>query len=379
MRILIAGAGIGGLTLAALLRQRGITPDIIDRAPNFDHAGYVLGLYPLGNRVLYGLSAFRAFATASESMDNYVVGAGSGREIRRFDFKPLIEKYGQFRILARGDLLRILHRAAGSPDIRMGVSIDTITDNDERVAVRLSDGSEAEYDLLVGADGIHSRVRKHVSPKTETFDTKWACWAWWGKFDEFPDETVFEQWGAGRFIGYYPTPSRIGMIAGAPERALGGAKNQGRKKRMIRAFARLKGRARDALAAFPEDDQELFYWKLEDRRARDWVKGRSVLLGDAACAFLPTAGIGASMAMESASVLAEELSRVNARDIPQALAFFEKRRRHRVEAAQADSRKLSKLMFMRNPIAAWARNQAMRYMSLESMAKDIVKMLDEPI
>ena len=379
MRILIAGAGIGGLTLAALLRQRGITADIIDRAPHFDHAGYVLGLYPLGNRVLYGLSAFRAFATASESMDNYVVGAGNGREIKSFDFRPLIEKYGAFRILGRGDLLRILHRAAGSPDIRMGVSINTIEDKGERVSVRLSDGTETDYDLLVGADGIHSRVRKHVSPATETFDTNWACWAWWGKFDGYPDDTVFEQWGAGRFIGYYPTPSRIGMIAGAPLRALGSARPEGRKKRMTRAFGRLKGRARDAIAAFPGDSEEMFYWKLEDRRAKDWVKGRCVLLGDAACAFLPTAGIGASMAMESASVLAEELARVNAREIPQALCFFEKRRRPRVEAAQNDSRKLSKLMFMRNPLAAWARNQAIRYMSLESLAKDIVKMLDEPI
>ena len=55
MRVLIAGSGMAGLTLAGLLRQRGIAPDIIDRAPDFDHAGYVLGLYPLGNRVLHGL------------------------------------------------------------------------------------------------------------------------------------------------------------------------------------------------------------------------------------------------------------------------------------------------------------------------------------
>jgi len=379
MRVLIAGAGIGGLTLAALLRQRGIVPEIIDKAPNFDHAGYVLGLYPLGNRVLYGLSAFRAFATASESMDNYVVGAGSGREIKRFDFRPMIEKYGQFRILARGDLLRILHRAAGNPEIRMGTSVDAIEDRGERVNVRLSDGSEGEYDLVVGADGIHSRVRDHVSPKTETFDTKWACWAWWGETRDFPGDTVFEQWGAGRFIGYYPTPSRIGMIAGAPARLLGGGKAEGRKKRAMRAFARLKGRAREAIAAFPEDSEEMFYWKLEDKRAKDWIRGRSVLLGDAACAFLPTAGIGASMAMESASVLADELSRAGARDIPTALARYEKRRRARVEAAQTDSRKLSKLMFMRNPFAVWARNQAVSYMSLENLAKDIVKMMDEPI
>ena len=59
MRILIVGAGIGGLTLAALLRRWGVQPDIIDRAPSFDHAGYMLGLYPLGSRVLHGLHVRR--------------------------------------------------------------------------------------------------------------------------------------------------------------------------------------------------------------------------------------------------------------------------------------------------------------------------------
>ena len=85
------------------------------------------------------------------------------------------------------------------------------------------------------------------------------------------------------------------------------------------------------------------------------------------------------MAMELAAVLAEELSRAGPGDIPLALDFFERRRRARVEAAQNDSRSLSRLMFMNNPVLAWGRNQAIRFMKLESLAKDIVRMLGEPI
>jgi len=91
------------------------------------------------------------------------------------------------------------------------------------------------------------------------------------------------------------------------------------------------------------------------------------------------AGIGASMAMESAAVLADELSRAGAAEIPLALANYQKRRRKRVEAAQDDSRKLARRMFASRGPMSWLRNRALRFMSLESLAKNIVKMLDEPI
>ena len=92
MRVLIVGAGIGGLTLAALLRRWHIEPDVIDRAPSFDHAGYMLGLYPLGSRILHGLSAFGAFAAASEPMDYYSVAIGKGEVINRYDLGAISER-----------------------------------------------------------------------------------------------------------------------------------------------------------------------------------------------------------------------------------------------------------------------------------------------
>lgn len=379
MRVLISGAGMAGLTLAALLRQRGTEADIIDRAPDFDHAGYVLGLYPLGNRVLHGLGVYEDFASVSEAMDDYVVAGTNGREIKRFDFRPFVEAYGDIRILGRGDLLRLLNRANGEAPIRMNTTIATMTDNGETVRVRTSDGVEQEYDLVVGADGIHAQSRRHVSPHNEIFDTQWACWAWWTERGDLPEGTVHEQWGAGRFVGLYPTPTRLGVVAAAPARALGFGAKDGRQMRIWEVFGKMKGRARDIIDSFPNDDEEMFYWKLDDQRAKHWIKGRVALLGDAAAAFLPTAGIGASMAMESAAVLADELSRADAKSVPLALRFYERRRRIRVEAAQTDSRKLSKLMFLRSPVLGFARNQSIKMMSLKSLAKDIVKMLGQPI
>ena len=190
--------------------------------------------------------AYDEFVAASETMDDYVVAGGNGRIIKTFDFRPFTRAYGQIRILGRGDLLRLLHRAAEAPEVRMGVTISAMTEMDDTVRVRTSDGVEREYDLVVGADGIHSQTRKQVSPDNAAFDTDWACWAWWAERGGLPADTVYEQWGAGRFVGVYPTPSRIGVIAAAPARVLGFGAKDGRQGRMMEEFVTMKGRARDA-------------------------------------------------------------------------------------------------------------------------------------
>jgi FAD-dependent urate hydroxylase len=190
---------------------------------------------------------------------------------------------------------------------------------------------------------------------------------------------VTEYWGAGRFLGVYPTKHRIGIVACGPVRNMDPDDRTGRRDRILRLFAALEGKAGAILHSLPGDEEELFFWKLADQRAESWVKDRVVLLGDAAAAFLPTAGIGASMAMESAAVLADELSRADVAHLDHALAFYEMRRRKRVEAAQNDSRHMARMMFIENVPLAWGRDQALKFYSLEQLVKQIAKIFEQPI
>lgn len=377
MRILIVGAGIAGMTLAALLARRGATAELIDRAPDFEHEGYMLGLYPLGNRVLHGLGLYDRFLAVSQEMHVYRVCNGRGELVHEYDITPIVEQLGAVQLLTRGELLSLLREAAADLPLAMNTIVTSLEQHDDHVDVTLSDGRSGRYDLVVGADGIHSRMRRDLFGEQPAHDTGWGGWVFWLGRDEVPHDTVTEYWGAGRFLGIYPTRTRIGCVAGGPV-------PKGHKPRDSPA-AYVREHFSDLAGAVPglldrlSDDRDVFFWPLLDVRSAEWVKGRVVLLGDSGAAFLPTAGVGASMAMESAAALNDELSRTSSRYVTNALDTYVKRHRKRVLAAQEESRKLARMMFVESTPLAWGRNQLMKFYTLEMLLKNITRQMSEPI
>ena len=365
MRILIAGAGIAGLTLAALLCQRGRNVEIVDKAASFSDNNHPLVLTPLGSRVLHGFGILRRFRATSPGLDILRVANGRGEIVGELDIRPLVGADEKCRIADRYALLRLLSELSQDSPIRFKTVIEEIGDEGDKVRVRLSDGSESRYDLVVGADGTDSFVRARMLSEVSRFDTGWGCW-------EFPTESAesgraLEYWSSGRMLGLYSGPWHMNGIACAPDRKLRGT--QDRKVRMQRLF-RMPGRnARSAIDAFPDDAAPLTYRKLADCRANTWVKNRICLVGDAACGFLPTSPLGASLAMEEAAVLADEIARAGSNTIPRALEFYEKRCRPRVEAAHDEVRKNAKALFRGNPLLAMSYDASKRFADYRIIGK----------
>jgi 2-polyprenyl-6-methoxyphenol hydroxylase-like FAD-dependent oxidoreductase len=235
---------------------------------------------------------------------------------------------------------------------------------------------DAEFDVVIAADGLHSATRGMVlaDDRVGAFDSGWGGWVAWTEADADIDLGE-EMWGTGWFVGTYPVKDRLGVIVCVPrsEERQGLAGFTARVRREVpEAGSRL-----DRVLAEIGDGREAYFWPLLDRRSATWHSGRVGLVGDAAAGFLPTAGIGAGMAIESAAVLANCLRECAPEAVASALRRYEESEKPRVEAAQQNSRQLARLMFNTGRTAAAIRDTATRFVPLSAALKPIRRLMED--
>ncbi|WP_369134018.1 FAD-dependent oxidoreductase [Modestobacter sp. I12A-02662] len=377
LRVLVVGAGVAGVTLAQLLRTAGLHPVLVDRRTADAAPGYMLGLMPLVDPALRLLGVEDAYRERSVPVRRYALRDRTGRPVREYDLGSLLA-FGDYRGIERGELLAVLAAAGGA--VTHGATVTGLEQDGGRVRAVLADGAgeeRAEFDAVIAADGMHSATRALVldSGQVTGFDTGWGGWVGWAGADGAPDR-YDECWGAGFLLGTYPVPDRVGVFVGGPRRdtAAGPAAFAARVRGQVRGGdVRLDG----ALAAVAGAGTR--FWPMTDVRSATWSAGRVGLVGDAAAGFLPTAGIGAGMAIESAAVLGRLLLQATPDSVPEVLRRFEARQRPRVEAAQQNSRLLSRLVFRTSRPAAVARDLAARFLSLDRALAPIRRLLaDRP-
>ncbi len=380
IKTLIIGAGVAGLTLAALMRQRGESPIIIERSDHWQSGGYMLGLYPIGSRVLHGLGLYDRYLSQSVTMNHYQVCDGHGSVLQSYDLKRLTERFGPMQGIERSTLMEILTEAVQDLPIHTNLTVESLQCQDDKVAVTFSDGTSAKFDLVVGADGLHSNTRSMILDQGEYnyWDSKWGGWVFWADANLAPSDVYTECWGAGHFVGLYPTKNHIGVFVGGPLETINQMGKSGFIEHVQSQFGNWAEPIPQVLNTAP-NNRDSFFWSFHDCRSHHWRNGRVILLGDAAAGFLPTAGVGASMAMESAAALSDELSRINAERVEQALDLYEKRHRRRVEEAQKNSRELARIMFVQSKPIDWLREQLLKFYSVEDLIRSIARIMEEPI
>jgi 2-polyprenyl-6-methoxyphenol hydroxylase-like FAD-dependent oxidoreductase len=383
MRILIVGGGVAGLTLAAKLRQQGLSPVLVEKSEYYGDTGYGLGLYPLGSCVLHGIGAYDAFLASGQPTTRYEVCDGKGNVLQSADMSTFTDDMGPVVMVPRTDLIPILCDAATGTDLRMGTRVADLTQqgdaDSQTVKVEFTDGTSQEFDLVVAADGIYSEVRTSVFGHQKPYDTDWVFFTWWARVPDWDKDLVREHWGPGTFFGLYPCPERVMCGAGMPveDAAILASDIAGMK-----AF--LRTRNATLIESDPRVEQAIdsadafFTWPMTDVKSASWIKGRVALCGDAATGFLPTAGVGASNAMRGAAALADELSRANADSIPLALELYEKRARKIIEDNQQDSRTAAKYMFVDSKAAAWGRDRLVSVYPANRVISQIVASMKSP-
>lgn len=378
MKILIVGGGIAGLTLGALLKQREIETVIVERVREYDPVGYVLALWPLAGRILTGLQLSGQFESVSQILTDYQVCSHTGNVLNQYDVDEYFNRFGGMRSLMRAELINLLVSKLSADNIRMNTTVSELKETSDTVEVSFSDGTSDNFDMVVACDGLNSQIRELVFGKQAINYTGWSGWAWWLDPGIIEATLIREYWGKARFVGLYPAKSRLCSFLGMPRKVGHNVATDQTHKEIRQCFGTMGGVIPEILDHLPPA-QSIVYLDFADIKLGQWHTDRVLLIGDAGQGILPTAGIGASMAMESASCLADELTRTNGRSIPYTIKYFMKRRAARVNRIQAESRKLANMMFLSNPVLCKIRDLSMPFYSKEALFKTFIKTMDEGI
>ncbi|KWE18341.1 monooxygenase [Burkholderia cepacia] len=352
--ILVVGAGIGGLTAAIALTQRGFDVTVYEQATKLAEVGAGLQLSPNGVAVLAELGLLEELtAIACEPDAKRIRLWNTGQSWPLFDLgKDCVARYGfPYLMVHRGDLHALLLRAMlrlrpGS--VITGAKLTDIEAQPNGVSARFEDGRTATGDLMIGADGVHSRVREQiVGPGVATYT---GCMAWRGVIpaDSLPDHlriTSGVNWvGPGRHVITYPLRAGklINFVGVVELPDWEGEESWTLRGTHAECAAYFEGWHQDVQTLIANIEVP-FRWALLSRPPIDvWHRGRVVLLGDACHPMLPFMAQGAVMAIEDGMILARALE-ANADDLPRAIALYERLRvprANRCVSAAEQNRKL---------------------------------------
>jgi 6-hydroxynicotinate 3-monooxygenase len=348
MSIAIVGAGIGGLAVAAALRQVGFEPLVFEQADQFARVGAGIQQSPNAMKVHRGLGLedqLRAVAFAPTSSLNR--DGASGKSSNEFPLgREVEERYGApYLTMHRADLHAALASLQPAGTVQLGKALVALEAQGQRSALAFADGSNVTADIVIGADGVHSLVRDHVSgsapprftgrlahrtafaaDRLRGIDIGSSRTKWWGKDRHIVVYYVTAQ----RDEVYFTTsqPEQAGVMTPESWSATGDLGE------LRAAFLSFHSDVQAVLAAAPQ----VHKWGIYERAPlAAWSRGCVVLLGDACHPMTPYMASGAAMAVEDATVLARCIDELDDEGVEAALRTYEATRKPRTSVVQAGS------------------------------------------
>ena len=342
----IAGAGIGGLTMALSLARRGIATTVVEKRTGFGELGAGLQITSNSGRVLDALDLALPLKRVSVSSHGLMIRRwANGARVLEMPSSP--ERMPTpFRMMKRNDLHTVLLDAARAmPNIRLlvGRGVQEVSQDADGVTVALGgQNGEAISALgLIGADGLWSRVRDLTGDASPPVFTGYEAWRTVVPARAGDKPRVTLHMGPGRHAVHYPVAAgreiNLVVVRQAKE-AREGWSRDGDRAIVTEHLAGASQSLRDLTGA-AEGWQ---VWSLFDRKPAAMARGRIALIGDAAHPILPFLAQGASLAIEDAAVLArllaDTLGREGAAGVPMAFAAYAAARAQRVARVQEESR-----------------------------------------
>ena len=348
----IIGGGIGGVAAAVALRQVGIDAVVYERAPGLREAGVGMMLWPNATRVLRDLGLLEHVLERSGPNTHFLVRARGGEVLMNIAL-------GDFDVPAicarRSDLLAVLIAALPPESVRLGSELHHLEQVGDKVRIYFASGVVKEHNIVIGADGIRSRVRSELFGASDPIYRGYTVWRGMASYDGCAARSGAnsETWGAGHRFGilntghdmftWYATANVTSDHADAP---------CGRKLELRRMFSSWHTPIPELIEA-TDEAAILKNGAYDLAPLRRWGDRRVTLLGDAAHPCTPNLGQGGGLALEDALVLAKCLAK--GQSLEAALRRYESLRRHRTAHMQQRARLMGQVGQWENRVFVAAR------------------------
>jgi 2-polyprenyl-6-methoxyphenol hydroxylase-like FAD-dependent oxidoreductase len=372
-RVVVIGAGIGGLTVGLALRRAGIEASIYERAAGVGElqVGHGLTLWPNSTRLLASVGALEAVERVGAVIEQMEFRDLRGRSIVSHPAGEVARDIGAPTLgLRRSELHRALFDVIGEDAVEFGADCVEIDQDEDEVRARFADGRTASGDVLVAADGAHSTIRATLIGDAPTPTGNVEMHGTVTTPQDVPSGVYRQIWGPGAKFGFYPV--RDGTcwyctVKASDARFVDGAGRKDAIRARVGTYPPPTLSLVDAESEHPITRAVITTHDL----SKPWVHGRVALLGDSAHAMAPHLGQGAGQAIEDAFVLAECLQ-ADA-DHEAALRAYEERRKSHVGGIAKQARILGKALVLENPFVHAVWRNAVRLTWPRIGSKEYVK------
>jgi 2-polyprenyl-6-methoxyphenol hydroxylase-like FAD-dependent oxidoreductase len=374
--VLISGAGLAGPALAYWLHRYGFRPTVVERAPDLRTGGYKVDIRGAAVEVLKRMGLFEAAREADTGMRHVTYVNPAGRPIAVLDADLLMARRNDDLEVMRTDLTRILYDAAPA-EYLFGDSIESLTETGDGVDVTFAGGTTRRFDLVIGADGLHSATRRLVMGEVPL--THLGAYI---SIFTVPNhlgldrEEVFLS-RPGRMIFLYSTgpsaPAKAGLVFASPPVARGAAT----RELVAGHFADLGWEVPRLLEAMTVAD-DFYLDSLSQVELPRFSAGRVALIGDAAHCPAPASGQGTSMALVGAYLLATELAAADG-EHPAAFASYEAAIRPYVARNLDFGRKMARDMVPAGRFAVGLRHYGLRSLKFHPRKRQVIERVTRPL